>query len=58
MEKARRLENISVACPVSSHLRVPGDGGDVSDIGKSEDKADKRANTGLPCLRFLKGWLT
>lgn len=34
MEEARRLENISVACPVSSHLCVPGDGGDVSDIGR------------------------
>ena len=58
MEKARRLENVSVVCPVSSHLCVPGGGGDVSDTGKSEDKADKGANTGLPCLRFLKGWLT
>lgn len=58
MEEARRLENVCVACPVSSHLCVPGSGGDASDIGKGEDKADKGANTGLPGLRFLKGWLT
>lgn len=45
MEEARRLEKVSVACPISSHLCVPGGGGDLSDTWKSEDEAEKWANT-------------